>query len=83
MGIEGSKKGNRNDKERGKDMRGYEWATEAMDYRRIDKLNKLTNPDTFWDDVRKLTKKITSDHSIKRWQILAEGRYRELTGKES
>ncbi len=64
-------------------MRGYEWATEAMDYRRIDKLNKLTNPDTFWDDVRKLTKKITSDHSIKRWQILAEGRYRELTGKES
>lgn len=63
-------------------MTGRDWAIEAMDHRRIDKLNDLKNPETFWDDVRKLTKAVKSDHSIKRWQILAEGRYRELTGEE-
>ncbi len=56
----------------------YNYAMEKHDYSRIDKLNKLTNLETFWDDVRKLTKNITSDHSIKRYQILAENRYREL-----
>ena len=56
----------------------YSWAMENRDIAKIDKLNKLINPITFWDDVRKLTRNVTSDHSIKRWQILAEARYREL-----
>lgn len=47
---------------------------EYHDINRIKKLNTLNNINTFWDDVRY----ITSDHSIKRWQILAENRYKEL-----
>lgn len=54
---------------------------EVRDYSRIDKLNKLTNKETFWDDVRKLTKRVTSDHSIGRWQCLAEMRWNELNGE--
>ena len=42
----------------------------------------MTNIDTFWDDVRKLTKNISSDHTIRLWQGLAEIRYEELE-KES
>lgn len=56
----------------------YSWALEKRDINKINKLNTLHNKDTFWDDVRKLTKTVTSDHSIKRWQILAEARYKEL-----
>ena len=56
----------------------YEYAMENRDYAKIDKLNALTDPVTFWDDVRKLTRSVRSDHSIKRWQILAEQREREL-----
>ena len=59
----------------------YDYAMEVRDYSRIKKLNALTNPETFWDDVRKLTKKITSDHSIHRWQCLAEARYAIMTGE--
>lgn len=55
------------------------YAIEVHDISRIRKLNELTNADTFWDDVRKLTKRITSDHSMHRWQCLAERRYEELT----
>ena len=56
---------------------------ESRDATKIDKLNTLTNPDTFWDDVRKFTKNVTSDHSLGRWQCLAEMRYNELmTGCE-
>jgi len=56
----------------------YSNAIEKTDIKRIDKLNQLKNKDTFWNDVRKLTRKITSDHSISRWQCLAEIRYEEL-----
>lgn len=56
----------------------YAHAIEVRDYGKIDKLNKLTNINTFWDDVRKLTKNVTSDHSIGRWQCLSEIRYNEL-----
>lgn len=56
----------------------YGKAIEARDYAKIDKLNKLTNKETFWNDVRKLTKNVTSDHAIGRWQCLAEHRYNEL-----
>ena len=51
---------------------------EKYDIGRIDKLNALTNIETFWDDVRRYTRYIKGDHSIKRWQCLAEIRYKEL-----
>lgn len=54
------------------------WAIEKRDIAKINKLNKLKNPKTFWEDVRELTKRVTSDHSIGRWQCLAEIRYAEL-----
>jgi len=48
------------------------------DMGKIDKLNKLTNISTFWHDVRKLVGGTASDHSISRWQCLAEYRENEL-----
>lgn len=57
-------------------------AIERHDISRINKLNKLKNKETFWADVCKLTKRITSDHSIHRWQCLAEKRYEELVQKQ-
>lgn len=47
-------------------------------YAKIKKLNTLHNMETFWDDVRKFTKNVRSDHSLGRWQILSEARYGEL-----
>lgn len=59
------------------------YAKTKQDVSRVNKLNKLTNIKTFWDDVRKLTKNITSSKGIRVWQILAENRYNELlTGHE-
>lgn len=59
------------------------YVMERNDIKKIDKLNKLTNKETFWDDVNKLTKNVTSDYSIHRWQCLAECRFNELlTGCE-
>ena len=43
----------------------YKFAFEKRDYARIDKLNKLINTETFYDDVRKLVKNVKSDHRIK------------------
>lgn len=54
-------------------------AFETADISKIKKLETLTDPTTFWDDVRKFTKRVTSDHSIHRWQCLAEQRYKEIT----
>ena len=51
---------------------------EKADIAKIEALNKLTNPHTFWADVRKLTKKVSSDHSLGRWTCLAEIRSDEL-----
>ena len=51
---------------------------EYNDISRIKKLNALNNINTFWNDVRKFTRYITSDHSIRRWEILSEIRYAEL-----
>ena len=56
----------------------YNRAIEKRGYVKIDKLNTLTNKETFWDDVRKFTKNVTSCHSIGRWQCLAEYRWSEL-----
>ncbi len=57
---------------------GYDFVIEERDKSRIDKLNKLTDANTFWDDVKKLTKRVTSDHAISHWQSFAEMRYKEL-----
>lgn len=54
------------------------YVMENADYAKIKKLNTLNNMETFWDDVRKFTKNVRSDHSLGRWQILAEARYGEL-----
>ena len=56
----------------------HSFAIEKQDIWRIDKLNAITNIETFWDDVRRYTRYIKSDHSIGRWQCLAEIRYEEL-----
>lgn len=52
--------------------------TEKNDIPKIDKLNKLTDKESFWEQVRKLTKRVSSDHAIRAWQALAEARYNEL-----
>lgn len=59
-------------------MLDYVCATESRDYGKIRKLNALSDTKTFWDDVRKLTKNVHSDHAIGRWQCLSEIRYWEL-----
>lgn len=59
----------------------YSVALERHDYARIDKLNTLNDLDTFWNDVRYFCRKITSDHSIRHWEWLAEMRYAELCEK--
>ena len=56
----------------------YDMATEKSDYKRIEKLLTIKSLVNFWDEVRQLTKKITSCHSINRWQCLAELRYMQL-----
>lgn len=48
----------------------------------IDKLNTLTNADTFWDDVKRFTKNLHSDRAIRSWEWLSEKRYNELCGIE-
>lgn len=55
-----------------------EHVMERRDIGRITKLNKLTNPDTFWGDVRKLTHNTYGDRALGRWQVLAEIRYEEI-----
>lgn len=59
----------------------YRFADTMTECKRIDKLNALKNPETFWDDVRKLTRNVHSDHAISSWQFLAEKRYGELCGR--
>lgn len=56
----------------------YDFAMERQDLARIDKLNTLSDISTFWNDVRKMTKRVTSDHSIGHWQAFAEMRFKEL-----
>ena len=54
------------------------YVMEKADYNRIKKLRTLHNPETIYDDLRRLLKNVKSDHSIKRYQILAEARRGEL-----
>ena len=61
----------------------YEWAIEKRDVGKIEKLNKLTNIETFFDDVRNLMRYPMSDHNLHRWECLSDMRYEELeTGME-
>lgn len=55
-----------------------DYIMEKADISKVKKLNTLHNIDTFWNDVRKFTSRVYSDHSIGRWQLLAEVRYGEL-----
>ena len=63
-------------KENDNELYKYYWY--ASDYKIIDKLLTLKNEKTFWDDVRKFTKRIYSDRNIGRWQALAELRYLQI-----
>ena len=63
-------------KENENELYKYNWY--ANDYKIIEKLLTLKNEQTFWNDVRKFTKRIYSDRNISRWQTLAELRYMQL-----
>lgn len=57
--------------------RDYSPAIENRDFGKIEKIynileDETTNKNNYYDRIRKLTKKVTSDHSIGRWQCLAE-----------
>lgn len=56
----------------------YDYAIERYDYNRIDKLNTIIDLSIYWREVKKLTRNVTSDHAIGRWQCLAEARFEEL-----
>ena len=56
----------------------YNNVIEQRDFKRIYRLNNLTDPKTFWGEVRRLTRNTHSDHALGRWQVLAEIRYDEL-----
>ena len=58
----------------------YKYALSKNDVKIIDKLNTLSNAETFYDDVAKLTRLVYSDRSIRRWECLAEIRYAEMVG---
>ena len=57
----------------------YEYIIETADYKKVEKLETLKNPNTFWDEVRKLTKNTKSCHALNRWQILAEAQFKIIT----
>lgn len=55
----------------------YSRAIEKRDFSKIDKLYAIvtdskTTKENYWSQVKKLTKRVTSDHSLGRWQCLAE-----------
>lgn len=52
--------------------------SEANDISKIKKLLTITSLENYWDNVRKFTKNVYSDHSIGRWQCLAEMREIQL-----
>lgn len=56
----------------------YRYAGTYRDMKRIDKLNKMSNPETFWTEIDKITENLVSLTAINSWRILAEIRYQEL-----
>ena len=64
--------------------RDYDPAMEKRDFVRIEKIyaileDETTNKNNYYDRIRKLTKRVTSDHSIGRWQCLSEYYERYIT----
>ena len=64
--------------------RDYSPAIENRDFRKIEKIyaileDETTNKNNYYDRIRKLTKRVTSDHSIGRWQCLSEYYERYIT----
>jgi len=61
----------------------YKRAIENADVTKINKIlkgletGKITK-ENFWDSIRKLTKSVSSDHSMNRWEILSEWFYNQL-----
>ena len=54
---------------------------ENMDIHKIDKIvdgikEGKINRENLYDEVREMTRRVTSDHSIKRWQIITEWFYK-------
>lgn len=62
------------------DLLDYRYAGTYSDRSRIDKLNNLNDPNTFWDEVSKFTKNLVSLSAINSWNHLAKIRYGELIG---
>lgn len=60
------------------DYRGHYPIMYKSDIKIVDKLQTLTNIETFWDDVRRLTKRIHSDRYLRHWQAYAEIRFNIL-----
>ena len=58
----------------------YRYAMTLSDRSRIDKLNKLTNPSTFWEDVAKFKENLVRPSTLNSWDMLARVRYSELVG---
>ena len=54
----------------------YKIGTEKRDLNRIKKIVELVNngckPNNYYDEIRKFTKNVYSDHAISQWQRLAE-----------
>lgn len=59
----------------------YKYAGTYSDMKRIDKLNKMTNAETFWSEIDKITENLVSLTAINSWRMLAKIRYKELTEK--
>lgn len=60
--------------------KAYRYAWETADYKKIDKIingiDKFRiNKSNIYDEVKKFTKNVTSDHSIGRWQSIADWFY--------
>lgn len=57
----------------------YRYASNYTEIKRIDRLNKMTNPETLFSEVNKITKNMVSITAINSWHQLARIRYLELT----
>ena len=64
-------------------QKAYKRIIENADITKINKIlkgletGKITK-ENFWDSIRKLTKSVSSDHSMNRWEILSEWFYNQL-----
>lgn len=53
----------------------YKWCENKADQRKVKKIINASfemNQENFWEIIKKMTRNVRSDHSIKRWQIFAE-----------